>query len=68
MKAFLTLAFKNKGLPAALEPKLAKALIDSGTRLKSLGSAKAKLSGATFGVILKERIYVSRLHCSRKLT
>lgn len=42
MKAFLTLAFKNKGLPAALEPKLAKALIDSGNTLEELRQCKSE--------------------------
>ena len=42
MKAFLTLAFKNKGLPAALEPKLAKALIDSRNTLEELRQYKSE--------------------------
>lgn len=37
MKAFLTLAFKNKSLPVALDlEKLAPALIDSGNTLEEL--------------------------------
>ena len=43
MKAFLTLAFKNKSLPAALDiEKLANALIDSGNTLQELREYKTE--------------------------
>ena len=43
MKAFLTLAFQNKSLPAALDiEKLANALIDSGNTLQELREYKTE--------------------------